>query len=128
MRAIRKHPDDGSIPGVGLGVVLGPLGVDRGLGPDIQLEDLDIGFEEVGEFSSWGVERPGSWERDEGEVVGGYGIVERQGSGKSEHVDSTQGVTYRYLSLQLSPTRFWVSTTRASSPIDLSWAAVAKPL
>jgi len=34
-RAIRKHPDDGSIPGVGLGVVLGPLGVDGGLRPDI---------------------------------------------------------------------------------------------
>ena len=34
-RAIRKDPDDGSIPGVGLGVVLGPLGVDGGLRPDI---------------------------------------------------------------------------------------------
>lgn len=81
MRAIRKHPDDGSIPGVGLGVVLGPLGVDSSLRPDIQLENLDVGFEEVGELSSWGVERPGSWEWDEGEVIGGYRIMERQGSG-----------------------------------------------
>jgi hypothetical protein len=49
------------------------------LAPNIELQDLDIGFQKVGELSCWSIEGPCRGERDKWKVVGRNRVVEREG-------------------------------------------------
>lgn len=70
---------DCNFPSVLLGVVSGLARVDCRLAPGIDLENVNVRFQEVGEFSSRREDRPVGREGEEWQVVGVDGVVQGQG-------------------------------------------------
>lgn len=77
-RTIGKATNNGDFPCIAFGVESGASWVYSGLAPYVELEYLDIGFEEVGKLAGGRVQGPGRWERDERKMVGGNRVVKRK--------------------------------------------------